>query len=49
MYEFMYEDAVGKTQWKPNVFPPFNMWWSVGSDLHFSESLAPYFPPFASL
>lgn len=49
MYEFMYEDAVGKTQWKPNVFPSFNMWWSVGSDLHFSESLAPHFPSFASL
>lgn len=29
--------------------PSFNMWWSVGSDLHFSESPGPYFPSFASL
>lgn len=25
------------------------MWWSFGSDLHFSGSPAPYFPSFASL
>lgn len=31
------------------TLPTFNMWWSVGPDLHFSGSPAPYFPSFASL